>query len=188
MPPKPAKESMPPRRRKRPCGAKSKKRAEDCFWSLQTLFAPFNHKAQRTSTNSAPPSGPPSLKQRATESPASIFGLKLFARFLDERLLSPIRIDQLFWARLRPVPLNRPSGLLVRCFRVLSLNARATGDEPLPRALHSPANPRAQSPGAVNPGIRCGSDVKRLEILACSRRQWQRQWQRQMCRKPGEQP
>lgn len=83
-----------------------------------------------------PPSGPPSPKQRATESPASIFGLKLFARFLDERLLSHIRIDQLFWARLRSVPLNRPSGLFVRCFRVLSLNARATGDEPLPRTLH----------------------------------------------------
>ena len=54
LPPEPAKESMRPRRRKRPCGAKSKKRAEDCFWSLQTLFAPFSHKAQRTSTNSAP--------------------------------------------------------------------------------------------------------------------------------------
>lgn len=118
------------------------KAREDCFWSLQTLFAPFSHKAQRTSTNSgATPSEPPSQKQRATESPASIFGLKLFARFLDERLLSHIRIDQLFWARLRSVPLNRPSGLLVRCFRVLSLNARATGDGPLPRALHYSAKP-----------------------------------------------
>lgn len=37
--------------------------------------------------------------------------------------------------------------------RVLSLNARATGDGPLPRAFHSPANPRAQSPGAVSPGL-----------------------------------